>query len=170
MNKYDKIYSVERDMISVEVHYYNKPKPNKSKTDFFVYTLFRVIGHANNGTHEDNIKVCAGVTTCVMGIRRLVEDDVYSVKYDKGLFEITLRVNVLKGNGYYVPLDLNYALNTLLCQLYDLWRLYPTQFKKFDMCEVKENEVLYARNQTEPKPFRKRKKLGFPSSDENSSC
>ena len=152
-------------MIEVLVQYRQRCIKNKNN-DYFVYPYFRVKGHANNGTSMDNIKVCAGVSACVTGVLRLVDTMKYSVKSKSGLFEITLTDSKVTDKTH-IDEDTNYALNTLLCQLYDIFIMYPAQFSKFDMIEIKgeENGEENKSNtkKRKPKPFRKLKqeRLGF---------
>lgn len=149
-------------MLEVEVHYYHRVKKHKGN-DYFIYPYFLVKGHANNGNRDDNIRVCAGVSTCVIGIMRLLDTSQYSIKYKTGLFEIKANCGKIDDETY-IDEDTNYSLNTLLCQLYDLYLMYPNQFSRFNMYEVKENEKTYGRKES-PKPFRKLKeeRLGFRS-------
>ena len=155
-------------MISVEVTYFNNIGKKKNN-DFFIYTSFVVEGHANNGTSSDCEKVCAGVSACVIGVRRLLDTTTYEVTYDKGLFKARLRTKAIPKDQY-IEIDSTYALNTLLCQLYDLSMMYPSQFSKFDMVEIKENNEYVRQNKQKPKPFRKRKRVDIYSSDEEPSC
>ena len=137
-----------------------------SSNDFYVYPYFMVKGHANNGTSKECIQVCAGVSACVIGVLRLVNDYQYHVNYKSGLFEIKSSVQAISDKTY-IDMDTNYALNTLLCQLYDLKLMYPNQFSRFEMIEIKENEET---NYEEPKPkpfrkLRKRKHMGLCASE-----
>lgn len=149
-------------MIEVEVHYYHRIKKNKGN-DHFIYPYFLVKGHANNGTRDDNLRVCAGISTCVIGIMRLIDNTQYSVKNKSGLFEIKINSGKVTKETY-IDEDTNYSLNTLLCQLYDLYLMYPNQFSRFDMYEVKECEEVHGTKE-KPKPFRKLKqeRMGFCS-------
>lgn len=149
-------------MIEVEVHYYHKVKKYKGN-DYFIYPYFLVRGHANNGNRDDNIRVCGGVSACIIGIIRLIDLSQYNIKCKSGLFEINVNCGKIDDNSH-IDEDTNYALNTLLCQLYDLYLMYPNQFSRFNIYEVKENEKTYGRKES-PKPFRKLKeeRLGFRS-------
>lgn len=150
-------------MIEVICKYYNRCKKRNSTNDYFVYPYFLVKGHANNGTSKECIQVCAGVSACVTGLLRLIDTTQYSIIFKSGHFEIKVQRSIENG---YIDEDTNYALNTLLCQLYDLYKTYPNQFSRFDMIEVKENEENYER-EPKPKPFRKlkeeRKRMGLCS-------
>lgn len=157
-------------MIEVIVEYRQRNIRNKNN-DYFIYPYFLVKGHANNGTSTECIKVCAGVSACVMGLLRLINEQEYSVKYKSGLFEIKLSAGKASDTTY-VDEDTNYALNTLLCQLFDLYKNYPSQFSKFEMINVKENENTNygeksnnsnTKTKQRPKPFRelKKERLGF---------
>ena len=140
-------------MIEVEVHYRHKKVHNKNN-DYFIYPYFMVKGHANNGTHDDNLRVCGGISACIIGIQRLIDYGQYNVVCQKGLFEIS-SVKASRDDCY-IDMDTNYALNTLLCQLYDLRNMYPNQFSRFDMIDIKESEENHERTK-KPKPFRKLK-------------
>ena len=129
----------------------------------FRYPYFSVKGHANNGTSKECIQVCAGITACVIGIQRLIDYTQYDVKCKSGLFEIEHGKKV--DDTTYIDMDTNYALNTLLCQLYDLRNMYPSQFSKFEMIELKENEINGKQSSNiKPKPFRKLKEERLGSS------
>lgn len=143
-------------MIEVVFHYYHK-KVNNKNNDYFIYPYVRIEGHANNGTSKECIQVCAGVSACVMGIQRLLDTTQYNVDVKKGLFEI--KMSSLPYNTY-IDTDTNYALNTILCILYDIWKTYPSQFSRFDIIEVKENEEPNGKENYKPKPFRKLKECG----------
>lgn len=150
-------------MIEVIVHYYNRAVKCKNKNDYIVYPYFMVKGHANNGaSSQDCQRVCAGVSACVIGITRLIDTSQYSVTLKSGFFEIRTLKTIDK--DVYIDQDTNYALNTLLCQLYDIKQMYPTQFSSFEMIEVKEkNKKVYERK-SKPKPFRELKKARLGSS------
>lgn len=141
-------------MIEVVCTYIQRCRKKDNCNDFFVYPYFLVKGHANNGTSKECIQVCAGVSACVTGLLRLLDTTQYKITFKSGLFEIKSN-KTLKDEKSYIDLDTCYALNTLLCQLYDLWKMYPNQFSRFKMIEVKENEN-YERK-SKPKPFRKLK-------------
>lgn len=138
-------------MIEVEVHYYNRAVKYHKTNDFFIYTYFRVKGHANNGTSEDCLRVCAGVSACVIGLNRILDREQFDIKYEKGLFEVKLKTGKVNDDTF-VDKDSCYGLNTLLCQLYDLNVMYPAQFLKFDMIEEKEIENYYANERKENSP------------------
>lgn len=144
-------------MIEVIVHYYHFSTAFKKTNDYFIYPYFMVKGHANNGTTEECMRVCSGVSACVLGLYRLFDYNQYEVTYKSGLFEVKLR-NHQKITDKYVDRDTCYALNTLLCQLFELQKLYPSQFSKFDMIEIKENYEVYGeQNFKEPIRFKKLK-------------
>ena len=124
-------------MISVRCEYANYP--SKSGNDYFVYTNFEVSGHADT-RHESCTtakNVCAGVSACCFGIRRLVDEGQFNIEIRKGYFRVwTDRTKNLKRC---LNRDTTNALNTLLCQLYELYCEYPMFFKSFDLVDVKEN-------------------------------
>ena len=150
-------------MIEVKVQYFHRHIRNKNN-DYFVYPYFMVKGHANNGASIECVRVCAGVSACVVGILRLLDSSQYRINIKSGFFEIETMKSV--DNHVFIDEDTNYALNTLLCQLYDLKQSYPTQFSSFEMIEVKEKKVeKYEERKSKPKPFRelKDKRLGSSS-------
>ena len=110
----------------------------KTKKDYFIFTDIEVKGHADalNLNHTTGIKVCAGVSACCYGIRRLIDEGQYNITIKKGYFHcLTDRKKNLKIN---LDRDSVYALNTLVCQLYELYVLYPETFKSFDLVDIKE--------------------------------
>ena len=116
-------------MIAVEVHY------NKLKTrgeDKFKFISFKVIGHANQGENYDNIKCCSAVSGVLIGCSRFVLNKGNTeLKIEKGLFYYEC-----KSTGF--DSQTHYGLNAVLCQLYEIAKLYPQQFSKFDIIEEKE--------------------------------
>ena len=142
-------------MIEVIAHYYHKKTSFKKPSDYFIFPYFMVKGHANNGTSEECIRLCSGVSACVLGMKRLFNYQQYEVTYKTGFFEVRLKQNKDIGDNW-VDRDTCYGLNTLLCQLYELFQLYPHQFSKFDMIEVKENKEIYGEQKLN-KPIRFRK-------------
>lgn len=123
-------------MVSVKCEYANYQ--SKNKRDYFVYTDVEVSGHAEYSDmhHTTGIKLCAGISACCYGIRRLIDEGQFNVEIRKGYFHIwTERRFSLKQA---LDRESVYALNTLVCQLYELYVLYPNYFKKFDLVDVKE--------------------------------
>lgn len=157
-------------MIEVEVHYYRKNTAGTKRNDYYVFPYFLVKGHANNGTMLDSVRVCSGVSACVIGIVRLLDTSQYNITCKSGLFEIK-SLKSIDDSGQ-IDQDTDYALNTLLCQLFDIRNMYPTYFSRFEIIEVKEKNNYYERNEEQPKPFRrlKRERLGLPSNQESVDC
>lgn len=129
---------VERrtNMVEVRCKYLNAM--GKTKKDYFIYTDIEVMGHADalNLNHTTGIKVCAGISACCYGIRRLLDDGQFNVEIRKGYFRVwTERTKNLKQA---LDRDSVFALNTLVCQLYELYVTYPETFKSFDLVDVKE--------------------------------
>lgn len=124
-------------MVSVKCNYVNCP--TKSGDDYFIYTDIDVSGHADTlmMNHTTGIKLCAGISACCYGIRQLINSSSYYMELEKGHFHIwTAKKKDIKHN-----LDKTsvYALNTLVCQLYELYNNYPSYFKSFELIDVKEN-------------------------------
>ncbi|MBO7692510.1 MAG: ribosomal-processing cysteine protease Prp [Methanobrevibacter sp.] len=123
-------------MVEVRCNYINAM--GKTKKDYFIYTDIEVKGHADglDMPHTTGIKVCAGISAICYGVRRLLDDSQFNVEIKKGYFHCwTNRVIDLKQA---LDRDSVYALNTLVCQLYELYCAYPTSFKSFDLVDVKE--------------------------------
>lgn len=120
--------------IVVEVEYCNVHTGRNKQTDLFIYPTFIVKGHANDGT-INSIKCCAGVTAILSGLKRLVvggDKDTCVLK--RGYFEYRLinkKLEIIKEN-----IDTQYALNVALCQLFNVYKMYPSLFEKFEMREV----------------------------------
>lgn len=157
-------------MVKVKAEYVNLQKVYKDgrKTDYFVYTNLEVVGHAENTGYTNNIKVCAGISACCNGIKRLVADLQYHLEIRKGYFHIwtekRTELDILDK-------ETAYAINTLVCQLYEIYCDYPRAFKTFDIIDVKENydgtKIKSSKSKSpKSKPFRQRKQLDFPSSEE----
>lgn len=153
-------------MVSIKCEYANYQ--SKSKKDYFVYTDIKVSGHADySGMHHTTgIKLCAGISACCYGIRRLIDDDQFNIEIKKGYYHIwTERRKDLR---HALDKDSVHALNTLVCQLYELYCTYPEYFKTFDLVDVKE-KIEDERKRTNDEqwcgsePRRKKHKLGIHS-------
>ena len=157
-------------MVSVKCDYVNCM--GKNKKDYFVYTDIEVTGHADYSdmNHTTGIKLCAGISACCYGIRRIIDDGQFNIEIRKGYFHIwTERSKNLKQS---LDRDSVYALNTLVCQLYELYCLYPSYFKTFDLVDVKEkiddetkrtNEQQWSGREPSPKRKRNMQRMGIHS-------
>ena len=144
-------------MIKVRCEYVNAQTKSKKK-DYFIYTDIEVSGHAEHTGHTTNIKVCAGVSACCYGINRLIDEGQYNIKYQSGYFHIwTDRRKNLRQS---MDRDSVYALNTLVCQLFEIYNKYPDAFKSFDLVDVKEKIESYERTKTN-KPRKHKKGMGL---------
>lgn len=124
-------------MVNVKCEYVNQP--NKKQTnDYFIYTDIEVSGHADalDMPHTTGIKVCAGISACCYGIRRLVNDSQFNVDIKKGYFHIW--TNIRYDMRQVLDKETVYALNTLVCQLYELYCAYPNSFTSFELVDIKE--------------------------------
>lgn len=155
-------------MIEVSVKYVNLIKHTKDvNIDYFVYTDIEVKGHAEHTGYTNNTKVCAGVSACCYGIMRLITENIYKSTIKSGYFHVwTERTACFKN----FDKESVYALNTLVCQLYELYLAYPKAFKKFDLIDVKENYDYERINSTSTKQHRfregRKKHMGIYPIDE----
>lgn len=167
---------VEKEKVMIEVKCKYANFQSKAKSDYFIYTDIEVLGHAdaNDMNHTTGIKVCAGVSACCYGIRRLLNDDQFNVEIRKGYF------HVWTNHKYDLKQTLDresvYALNTLVCQLYEIYNEYHGAFKSFDLIDVKESYDNYERirksSEQQPSGYvprrkRKGKRLGLYSLNES---
>jgi len=153
-------------MIQVRAEYLNAM--GKTKKDYFIFTDIEVSGHADtlNLNHTTGIKICAGVSACCYGLRRLIDSEQFNMVIKNGYFHIwTDRRHDLKQQ---LDRDSVYALNTLICQLYEIYCEYPMAFKSFDLVDVKEKieDELKQRNneqwgESEPKSKKRLQGMGF---------
>lgn len=144
-------------MIKVKCSYINVPF--KSGRDYFIFVDIEVMGHADHSGYNTNTKVCAGVSACCYGIRRLIDDEQFNTDIRKGYFHIwTDRKKNLKGQ---LDRDSVCALNTLVCQLYEIYCQYPHSFKEFELIDVKENITNYDEQRTKPRKKSPRKRMGL---------
>ena len=122
-------------MIKVTGKYINAM--GKTKKDYFIFTEVEVSGHASHLDYNLNKIVCAGVSACCVGIRRLIDEGQFNLTIEKGYFHCwTERKHNLKQS---LDRDSVHALNTLICQLYEIYTMYPSAFKSFDLIDIKEN-------------------------------
>ena len=151
-------------MVQVKCEYVNVPN-KKQTSDYFIYTDIEVMGHADalDMPHTTGIKVCAGISACCYGIRRLVNDDQFKIDIKSGYFHIW--TNIRNDMKNCLDRETVYALNTLVCQLYELYCAYPNSFKSFDLIDVKEkiederkrrNEECWSGRQGHPRNQRRR--------------
>lgn len=157
-------------MVDVRCNYFNAI--NKNKDDYFIYTDIEVTGHSDalDMHHTTGIKVCAGISACCYGIRRLVNDRQFNVVIKKGYFHIW--TNFRYDMQYVLDKETVYALNTLVCQLYELYRAYPNSFKSFNLVDVKEIIEDEQRKRSDEKwsghkPRRPKKRVGLYSTIED---
>ena len=121
-------------MVEVKFDYLNIP--SKNGRDYFIYTDVEVKGHAEHTGYTNNLKVCAGISACCYGIQRCINTEQFKLEISKGYFHCwTNKRENLKET---LDRDSVYALNTLLCQLYEIYINYPNAFKSFDLIDVKE--------------------------------
>lgn len=120
-------------MIEVYCEYHNEGK----KEDKFLFTKIVVKGHASdNNSSTTNIKVCAGVSACCFGIKNVIDTSQYHLKIGSGTFSCVRETKALTRDKQSI-----YALNTLVCQLYEIYRYYPNSFKSFELVETKEIKI-----------------------------
>ena len=152
-------------MIEVKADYVNFIKETKTtKLDRFVYFDVLVTGHAQHTGYTNNTRVCAGISACCLGIVRLLDENAYHVEYRSGYFHCWLNHKVTPKEVGWLDKESMYALNTLVCQLYEIYNNYPNAFKCFELNDIKETNDDEQRTKQEPrKPFRKRRKMGFYS-------
>lgn len=149
-------------MIKVKCSYINTPYKNGK--DYFIFVDIEVQGHAEHGGYNTNTKVCAGVSACCYGIRRLIDDEQYNTDIRKGYFHIwTDRTKNLK---CHLDRDSVSALNTLVCQLYEIYCQYPSSFKEFELIDVK-GEIENDEQRNKPRKKSPRKRMGLLACIEN---
>lgn len=118
-------------MIDVRCEYVNLQ--TKRGNDYFVFTDIEVCGHATNTGYDNNIKVCAGISAVTGGIARLLNGDQFHIEVRKGYYRVyTNRNHDLKQS---LDRDSVYALNTMVCQLYEIYRNNPNAFKSFELID-----------------------------------
>jgi uncharacterized protein YsxB (DUF464 family) len=144
-------------MLKVKAQYINIP--SKNGTDYFIYTDIEIIGHSEQaGSYTNNIRLCAGVSACCYGIRRLIDDSQFNIECKSGYYHVW--TNRTKNLKIYLDKASVYALNTLVCQLFELYNQYPSSFKSFELVDVKEKIESYERKQTN-KPRKHKKGMGL---------
>ena len=116
-------------MISVEIQYLRKKMYGD---DAYIFTDFKVEGHANDGS-PSAIKCCAGVTAITLGLTRIMTGLYDKLIISKGLFHYTCD-GIKSGH---IDWQTHYALNCMLCQLFEIQKIYPQFFKTFEMIERK---------------------------------
>ena len=146
-------------MVEVTAKYVNIK--GKRGSDYFIYTDVEVIGHATNTGYDTNIKVCAGISAVTYGIARLLNQMQYNVEYRKGYYH--LWTNIRHDMKSSLDRDSVYAVNTMVCQLYEIYKNYPNAFAKFDLIDTKELIEDEEKSSQPNKPFRRRNKMGFTS-------
>lgn len=120
-------------MIEVRCVYYNA----KTKgDDYFIFTDVEVKGHSENNGYTMNNRICAGISACCFGIKDLINKAQYELEIRSGYFHCT---TFKTKDAYNKDKQSAYALNTLVCQLYSIYKQYPSSFKCFDLIDEKEN-------------------------------
>ena len=152
-------------MIEVKIRYVNIPFVSKhTKTDFFIYNEIEVKGHAENTGYYNNTRVCAGVSAVTLGIMRLLNED-FKTEHHRGYFHCWTDCKINQAFKNQCDRESVYALNTIVCQLYEIYKNYPNAFKRFDLIEEKENndEQEITRKSKHTKSARKRNTMGLYS-------
>ena len=111
----------------IEVRSIYKKRKVKRGSDIII-TELKVVGHANSGNDVD-IKCCSGVSAILFGFSKLVTGCNETLVMEKGYFHY---------KTFYSSSEMNYYLNLVVTQLYEVYRTYPSLFSKFDLIE-KEN-------------------------------
>lgn len=97
-----------------------------SGREYFKYRTFNVKGHADNLGGTKGIKCCAGVTACLVGLTRLLgQGENYSYELKSGEFNFFQ-------HGDCSNTEINHYMNLILCQLFDIYQMYPSFFSKFE--------------------------------------
>ena len=123
-------------MIKVKFVYVDKTSRYKN-ADTFVYMSCEINGHSQHtGDALDYIRVCSAISGITNGIYRLVNDAMYEIEYGNGHFLIKKRHH--NPNNY--DRDTNDAINTMLCQLYEIYIHFPKHFAEFEIEEIKGEE------------------------------
>ena len=140
-------------MIKVRCEYVNAQTQSKKK-DYFIYTNIEVTGHSEQaGSYTANIRLCAGISACCYGIRRLIDDNQYNIVYRSGYFHIW--TDRKKNLRQAMDRDSVSALNTLVCQLFELYNKYPSSFSSFELVDVKEKIENDERKTNKPRKHKK---------------
>lgn len=126
-------------MLEVKAKYFNCPHITKtSATDYFIYIDVEVKGHAEHTGYNNNTRVCAGVSACTLGIIRLINEGQFQIEHRHGYFHIWTNRHLNSELNNTLDRESVYAINTMVCQLYEIYCNYPTAFKCFDLIDVKE--------------------------------
>ena len=148
-------------MVVVKASYVNLQKvyADGDKRDYFVYTDLLVEGHAGHTGYTNNIKVCAGISACCVGILRLLDDYDYHTEVRSCYFRVWTNKRDLKT----LDKESVYAINTLVCQLYEISKNFPNAFKSFDLVDIKKEYENYGKEisnkqKERTKRWRERKK------------
>lgn len=170
-------------MISVVFKYvYHITKTGK---DNFQYCEVEISGHSAKTDAREQLQVCSAVSAICNGIYRLFNDLQFTYEYDNGYFHAVRKKSCWVHNGKFnniVDSDTNHALNTILCQLFEVYQHYPKHFSRFDIIELKEYNVKteYGKEESheqgkfsnaKTRKYRRttRNKMGLCSSCENES-
>ena len=154
-------------MIEIYAEYVNKK--NSAGEDFFVWKKVEISGHASNCGYGTNRLVCASISAVTGGIKELLSFSTYQVEINKGYFKVETELNVNRDRKEVVSqLGRCYidAVETMIWQLWYIYKSYPTAFKKFDMVDVK-GEI---KDETRTKPKRNTRKRKYNSLGLHSSC
>ena len=91
----------------------------------------------------------------------------FHVEYRSGYFHIWLERKLNRELAKSLDKESVYALNTLVCQLFEIYNNYPNAFKCFELNDKgdieNERRTKQTTNDGERKPFRQRRKMGLSS-------
>lgn len=119
-------------MISVKAVYH---KAKYLEQDIYIFVKLQVTGHAD-GTTRDGIKCCAGVSSVLLGIVPFVDRKHDEVKIGRGEFVYLYNYahRFINQINYFTHI----RLMLILQQLYEIYKIYPHYFAKFELDERKE--------------------------------
>lgn len=96
---------------------------------YYQYKSIKVCGHADNLGGTAGVKCCAGVTAIILGLYRLLnKGEHYSYEFKEGYFKLI--------QYDYSNKELNYYLNLVVNQLYEISKIYPQFFSEFKTIKI----------------------------------
>lgn len=126
-------------MLEIKIEY-KRHKDTRYKggkiDEWYEYSYISVKGHAITNDGIKSSKLCGAITAILQAIPMLLDDYMWDYEIKNGCATIE-RLHLSSGSC----VKENISLDTIVCQLYALFKQFPSYFKRFDLINIEEREV-----------------------------
>lgn len=126
-------------MIEIKIEYkrHKDMRYKGSKIDeWYEYSYMLVKGHAITSDGIKNTRLCGAITAILQAVPMLLDNYLWDYEIKNGYACIE------RNHPNQSPcVKENNSLDTIVCQLYALFKQFPSYFKTFDLINIEEREV-----------------------------